>query len=126
MTWRGEGTATLTLIRVGQADPSACDKVCVRATIVLPTDKKGGLLPALCFGHRLELFGSALGLLWGDPMPENGYAGREFSRLFMAKTWKRAFSEAHQGMTAEIDRLVVALKARQDLLIAAEGEEEGE
>jgi hypothetical protein len=120
----GEGTATLTIERKGQADPSACDKMCVRATIVLPTDKNGGLLPALCFVHRLELFGSALGPYWGDPMAENGYAGREFSRLFMAKTWKRAFSEACQSMTAEVDRLIVALKTRQDLLIAAE--EEGE
>ena len=123
----GEGNATLTITREGQADPSVDDKVCVRARLTLPVAKVSGtLVPAILFGERVDVIVSEkLTRYWGNAEAGNdGYVGRSADRLYMAKTWAKAFAFAREGMMGEVGKIVSALKARQACLVEAEGADE--
>jgi len=123
----GEGNATLTIVREGQADPSVDDKVCVRARLTLPVIKvSGSLVPAILFGERVDVIVSEkLTRYWGTAEAgEGGYVGRSADRLYMAKTWAKAFAFAREGMMGEVGKIVSALKTRQACLVEAEGADE--
>jgi len=123
----GEGNATLTIVREGQADPSVDDKVCVRARLTLPVAKVSGtLVPAILFGERVDVIVSEkLTRYWGTvEVGEGGYVGRSADRLYMAKTWAKAFAFAREGMMGEVGKIVTALKTRQACLVEAEGVDE--
>ena len=123
----GEGNATLTIVREGQADPSVDDKVCVRASLTLPVTKvSGSLIPAILFGERVDVIVSEkLTRYWGTAEAgEGGYVGRSADRLYMAKTWAKAFAFAREGMMGEVGKIVTALKTRQACLVEAEGVDE--
>lgn len=120
------GPATITLKRAGQVDRRQNDQVQVTATLFLPS------LPSRkewyhyineeCrFGDRVCLFEQPLFNYWGE---HNGKASSQSQRFrtkkFCADRWHRAFSNAKRYAETEVDKLISAIKTREQALLDAE------
>lgn len=109
--------------RVGQQEAHTGNSIEVKLGVYLPCQAdRGHISEKLIFGNVVEIINVSL---WGDWGKWLNYADgcREICKYFTATKWSKAFIDAREYATAELNKLEKALMERKKALEAAEYDE---